>query len=1467
MEVKFAGIRYLSLIWPIKQLKESIDVLFYKIPVNEQRPYIRLLPTGSTPISKIHLKDISNNIPNIYQPQLLKQWTDEKNPNNNDSLFFKIAIKTNILNASYVYATTYLSNRTFFELIIDPPKDVRKIDLEFDAPNLGIEILNGVSVINTKNEIPKIGKAKLIYGIKVNRMISKKNIQKRILLLKPFFQEIDPLPNEQPLIMLRYKLVDNYVNEDNISTFLTILLNKKIINGETMIPDMVKLVSDEFQLDLQSAREKVMKWFKKKDEIQNIIIGESKENYVPAKNSGVDIAIFQSKSDCSIHIYNVSNIESILRIISLISLLFSLEDNLYNVSESDIKVLEKEEEKVVEENKEEEVVEEEKEEEDIEFDPLAFQHEDVESTTELEDVLKNTKEKSPEEDLKNVKFDKVEKVEKVEDEVVEEKGLANFFIKKLQESDRSLFVFKPKSSTDKTYVQMCAANEMRQPSVLNQEQYSVMIEEYKDDPVKFQKYPSNTNYPDVDDDYELINVLEYAGSNPRKLNYYICSEYFCTKDEIVVLKRDFENKGSFRPPKIDEDGKEILKDFNRCPFCNGKIVDSRKKPDKGETVLRRIPKPRTDKRHLWIDFLKKTSHPDGLRLPCCYVKPHAIKLEATESKYKKEKLDEDEDDYDTVESLIDYKTVISIIDKKYIIGVGDKYLPLEINEKEGPQVGLLPKELNNLFQQDVTNIVRLDKNPIKIKDDGAKGFLRIAVENRSHYKADSFLAAVAPFFNKRSAKDMKYEIWKIIKPRVFVNINYGNLMLEFYNPDYKLPEIYKNRDELVEFAYSELSADLKSDFNSEEIERIIKSYYNFKDFLMSEDEIKEYRQFALLFSQSLFTRRGITFIVLDMLEDNSVKVRCPPYGYNEKLMDNNDIGFLLHHYSGTWEPIFYIDNREKSVEKSLLYPFTFQRSIYNVWPPVVKLLYDEFKKACESSGVIIYSGQSKIETSNILPLSYVIKREAQIIDKHPEFSFDGIMKDSYNHISGLVCKIEKGEKVNYFFLPVIDDGILVINKNLYFNIEELEFSNTSETLFFYNQYILKYYREAKDTYKPKQTIIDQEQNIFGMQLNNNIIIPLRLGSKVITNLPNIAEDNNDKSFEWVINRTVVFGNERTRKTEKYLESLNEENIEEIYQHLRITFGNYLARSSIKNKLEEDIIFNEKIPLNEKRRRFIVVLGKEVFSWFGTSSEEFKKEVSFLRKDCLTQPKESCNNYCVLSEGQCKIHVPKTENIKYILMLRLFDELIRYSEKRSEIFKNQISNIVFMNKAVHVGVKKDEYIVPENTIEWSDLLRFAWLTKKYETPKYFEEIYKYQSKKEEKSFKILPNEVKAYLNPEDPNTQTLKYNEITNQKNLLEILENLEITPERIKYNEESGFFNITELLNLNIYLNKYNKNIIQINAININNITHSRIMTKNPNITKFILLLTTKDGSGFLVNNKGKYINYNELPKIITISK
>ena len=932
----FIGIRYLRLTWATNINEEGTSSLYYDLDVTNTRPYLRLLPVGSSPISKIHLKDISNNIPNISNVSYLKDWADEKNPiPDRDFIYGKIALKCTILNLPSIYSTLRLLDDGTFDITIEPPSGIRKLDLNSDFDNFSSTLLEGISDINKENILPTIGSGNFIYGLKLQataQIMTRKNFEKRIQLFKPIFQEIAPLPKEQPFYMLRYRLVDNYVTENNISNYLTQISNKRVLKGDINIEDLSTLLSQEFQLDLQSAQQYVKKWFTKKAELQQIVIGETKV-YTPSKNTGVDIAIFQAKNLYTFHLYNVDSIKTLRQILTCLSLIFVAPEEDLLVSQRDTRIYEKIEK--AESVKAESVNEDEDEDygeldQDILFGMTENAGEELQST--IQEQVHNSVEQASVAYTENI------------GEIDEDKGAANYFIRKLKYVDRSLFDYVVKESKDKTtgdykkvkdksYVQSCAANEMRQPAVLTQDQYEGMLEEYKNDDVQFQLYPLGETIErgkrkkDVDivdshtDPDKVVTILRY-GSNPLNENYYVCGEYFCTRDEIILLKKDFLGNKLRRPIKRADGTIQETKPHNSCPFCLGTIITSRRNPDVNETVIQRIYKPKTlNKKHFWINFLKKSS-PSGLKLPCCFVRPGSIEFKDVASGFVKKDENEEDEEYETMESgipVFDYVTTLSRIQKKYIVG---EVLPLEIGDRDGPQIGLLPSPLNKIFQQDPTTIVGRIGNLQKILPD-AKGFLRIGVENRKRYIGDSFLSAIAPFFLKNSAYQMKQRILEVIIPRVFIQLNYGNLLLEFYSPnDPVLPKQLLQR-----WANNHLGV-IYNETNKLEIERIYKSYTAFNKWLLS-DEPKEYRQFAMLLAQSNLlqgaSRPGITFIVIELNEDSTVDIRCPSYGYNTELMTNNDVAFLFHHHTGIWEPIFYVNNVVTGIQITEPFNLLFQK--------------------------------------------------------------------------------------------------------------------------------------------------------------------------------------------------------------------------------------------------------------------------------------------------------------------------------------------------------------------------------------------------------------------------------------------------------------------------------------------------------------------------------------------------------------
>ena len=73
-----SGIQYILLSFTKPAKLPGVEVLFYEIPVNARRPYMRLMPVENTPISKVHM--LPSNEPNLENPRLLSIWSQEKNP-------------------------------------------------------------------------------------------------------------------------------------------------------------------------------------------------------------------------------------------------------------------------------------------------------------------------------------------------------------------------------------------------------------------------------------------------------------------------------------------------------------------------------------------------------------------------------------------------------------------------------------------------------------------------------------------------------------------------------------------------------------------------------------------------------------------------------------------------------------------------------------------------------------------------------------------------------------------------------------------------------------------------------------------------------------------------------------------------------------------------------------------------------------------------------------------------------------------------------------------------------------------------------------------------------------------------------------------------------------------------------------------------------------------------------------------
>ena len=1441
LDIRFTGVRRLQMRWQSTG-RADVESLFYAAPVTVARPYMRLMPNKGTSITKLHLQE--DNTPDPDLARVLKQWTRERNPNpENDYMVAKCVLKAGESQQNPIYATLrfgYSQKEEYADITVLPPKGVRKLDTLFTETErdgrtkmVTTMFLKGIDKLPYATLPIHLQSANLDYMIQLpaKPVFTKATLKTRLTKFLPFFQEIMPLPGVQPAAMLRYKCVDNFTNEGRIGSFLTQYANLKLVKGETDTA-ILSVLEDEFQLDTDSAQQALGNWLKTRGEVTVLADGEN----VEANNTGIDIAIFAQHPFFSFHLHNVTSETNLQRVLNLLYLLFTGSDESLHVS---AKVTEKI--KAVEAAAVEVEVEEAKEAEEAEEAEGEGEGEGVDLPDGEDDFWKQfaaTEGEPLEEEVRNeylqpkdetVDAPPVARVaaaaaaaapaaapaaEQNEENTApspapEGKIIADFFLSKLKEADKNLFDYTKTHPSLKKYVSMCAANVTRQPAVISRAQFLEMRDEiYEEDlnsdppRIAFVEYPVQKGKKILarpEKDYEEVFFFLRFGTTPQKKaeNYYVCSKYFCGRDELILLERDF--KGTrLRRPSMGEGGRErTTKAPNTCPFCEGKPVVNRRNPGLNETVLIRQEAPKTQGGiyHKYVGFLKKTPHPEGFHLPCCFIDKDII---TEDDKY----FDKFRDIRQAVgvvaapdvaaiedapvaapppeirkrdEPMFPQQPYISYMARaftKYI--VGSEKLPLEIDEIEGPQIGLLPPVLDEYFKQDISNFIN-PKTPHKLKPD-AEGFLRIGVENRARFKTDSFMAAIAPFYMQRSAREMKALIKNSLQaqPAVFFQLNYGNFLLEYYDIHMKTPPpaLIQRWIEGTDINNWGGILQIPGSKNRKVVERFYISYNSFIGFLDSEqgytkgwvekdDTMKEYRQMASLLAQPDFILRlpnmdvtaeegmrpGITFIVLDIDVNGKLHVRCPPYGFNKGVHVNNDVAFLLHHHSGVWEPIFHVS----SGKYTLFFQRGWKKDAEEInWPKIVKERKREFESICVADPRLSYA--SRQVGKKMLVASSVLYNKLTAIEG---IDFNGILRDPYNHLAALVFKTPEG----LIPVPCVDDGHLFPATTIYLDWGDLNPTAAPKNILeFYEEYITneREFQTLKGDllYQPVQVWYTREgetTRIFAMLLRNNSILPIK------RNLPATLVKEGDDYFyvkdeytlpafekslddlEWEMNKQILGLSKSvaTVKEEKRdATTLTSKELSDIFEHLRITFAKWISKKGdtgeVRKELEKIIYGTDdrgihRASLAERRKEMYTYLSSEVLSWFSDKDAEGRPTIQ--RVDCTSLDSGACSGRCVWntkgSEGQCLIHTPRNKvvenldvDIKYLLLFKLIEELLRYAEKRRELFEDDVSQTGTIDRRIQDG---DQEILPENTAAWYERLRGDWVRSTEETPRFFEEI--------------------------------------------------------------------------------------------------------------------------------------------------
>ena len=1433
--LRLSGVQQLRLVWkrPVKGFEGSAS-FFYRCRATDLRPFLRLFPAEGSGVTKLHVKGVIP-IPTLDDPSLLEGWGNETTRTPGiDFCSIKYVHRPMMGLSPSIYGTIQVYQDGTLSLLVQPPKGVRKLDphADFRTP-LMEEVWEDLP---QPFEEARLKEMSVTFQMKTS-VSSKRFTKARILQRLPFFssvfKEIRPLPQEQPFLSLRYKAVSQYAVEDNIFTFITQLATKKSIEGEAPDASVLHAIQQEFSFTQQEALDAVADWFKKKGNF-TVQVPEEGE-FVESYHSGIDIHIHVQEPSYYFHIHRVDDEKTYERIFTLLSLLFMEDDSYFQENKGKGEALEK-----IDEIMDEEQLAQEERIESVQRSPMGlpsvrasawrdpFANEDeldrgevlVETAPSAVAAASMATASAAPRTMRPRVVDMAPSVATMRSRIVdpfanEEPDASDasdapdapvaaassaaassapasafgltvhdqkqitpqtWFLRKLQEMDPFLFVFKT-DSEENGYSRKCAGHEDRQPAVLTEDQYERMREIYIDDPIFWMVYPLEGKKDVVApmEGDEIVTVMRY-GSDVDHILYYFCPPYFCLSDEIMVRPVDFEKTK-------DRQGRPKPKDS--CPFCHGKLITSEMKKKKvaplGHTVMKRRTKTASENYHNAIRFLKDTTHPNRLALPCCFLTQSALRMsdpafEHIRSYFQQENLEDHVDQEEiakeeyqrlliTQHGSVAYPLLFETIHKQYIV---------ESNKHPNAGVfAMVPPLFDQFFaQESTTQLVERRQVHLKLRSN-AQGFLRIGTETPGAFPYESLLAILAPLLRVTSIDAVKERLRAAMIPRVFLNAHFGNLVLEFFRPE-DGSAMPATRQELAYWANKELGIAVNS-HTLYPLLRVYNAYQRFLRFLQDPKQRKDLRHLQPLLSEpGLLSPNGLQLIIL---EDNGaapVTIRCPPFGVSLPRNEKNDVAFLsrmkrTHAPTGVvhakYELYVHTSNKpakgaEQDKHESIVLWTYATRSI---WPPIVQQRVTEFMTQCQNRYHTLYTAQQSVNPRALIPLSSLIVPGPI----RPE----GVIKDSYNHIIGVTFPYQ-GTLIP---VPVIDDGVVSISsafsiKNIYLDGEDIK-----PPL----DYVLTYYETILaprlSLYPGYQIdrVIQKGSTVIAIQLKHGAYLPVsapidkdvlakRPVPLPVSTLTQLESDINRQlmgqppsldtpSWDDLLDQTTT---EKTCGTDPmWNRTSSSEQLEEWYQQFRLMVSRWIAGpeggAGLRKGVEE-IIFSRDLPEYERRKRLHLYIGSTIASWLYPDENKWDTTTSFLRKDCrVIDNAASCTGSCVWRAdqeedqddrkedppGQCLLHVPartpldkdRMVSTSELFTKRIIDELVRFPNRRKQLLRpDGVSKVSTLLRPIHEG---DQYLIPESSTTWTQLLQLDWNKSFPERPQYYEEMSREEQERE------------------------------------------------------------------------------------------------------------------------------------------
>ena len=601
------------------------------------------------------------------------------------------------------------------------------------------------------------------------------------------------------------------------------------------------------------------------------------------------------------------------------------------------------------------------------------------------------------------------------------KQIKNPVLAKLYETDPNLFKWDPKDKTkDNSYSRQCQSS--RQPSVLTQEEKDKIDSK---NPFAYATTSIDIDCRNKDSFKSLKNDQDpkckalYYGTTAENKRWYICPRIMDLSDNTPLTWKDMDytpingktfvslddehpeywrldkntttpkfNKTTGKIVGIEKMGKDILE---YKPSYNGKTIigDSGVITPKESIMIMSKSETRS-----YPGFLNPGSHPNNLAAPCCF-----------NNSSKK------------VSSVLGDKSTKGLIEDS------NTYIQSWGRQLEKNRLGLLPEIVYDyIHNADIPTTGNI------IASKGKNWFLRQGLVQDN----ESFLRLIADFQNTTLDK-IKSNIIKNLTIKKYVNINKGNLSVEFENMGKQ------------------------------------SSFQNFLEYTIS-NQYKQYKYYYELLVNTggfAFDKDNNILLILDYTRvdgKDTVNLLCPYFSNKNNSEGGLTRVYLAIKYGNVFEPIYKYsgslstDRYFLSTDEHIRDLVTmFNNQCHNVYPSRLISVAKAFKK---------YVYKEIVSVSRVYNILNLLSTD------NPEYAPKILVRDDYNKIIGIFLK-------NLVIVPVYPQNIVDdidgidtrgINVNKFQTVADLD--TTIET-----------YRNLKQLTK---NIIDIEIVRFFTDTNNNI---------------------------------------------------------------------------------------------------------------------------------------------------------------------------------------------------------------------------------------------------------------------------------------------------------------------------------------------------------------------------------------------